>query len=330
MTRPRVLEYVRDRKAVWNLPTEQVERLAREFPGVEVLAPVDRAEAERLLPTVDILYGWLLKPDNFHLAERLRWVHTSAAGVGPLLFPDFVESDVLLTNGRGLHALAMAEHALGIMLSFARKLHMARDLQHARRWSQEGLWLEPPALAQVDGSTLGIVGLGEIGRALAVRARALGLHVLAVRRHPQAQPAPADAQWGMDRLDDLLERSDWVVLCPPLTRETQGLMSRERLARMRPGAVLINLGRGALVDEPAMVEALQAGRLAGAGLDVFAEEPLPADSPLWTLPNVIVTPHVSGLGPRYWERAVDQFATNLRHWLAGEPLANVVDKRAGY
>ncbi len=330
MAHVRVLEYVRDPKAIWNLPAALVEGLARDFPTVEFLVPRDRAAAEALLPTADVVYGWVLRAENFHLATRLRWVHTSAAGVGPLLFPALVESEVVLTNGRGLHAVSMAEHALAAILGFARKFHVARDLQQASTWAQEGLWQEAPAIAQVDGSTLGIIGLGEVGRALAVRARALGMRVLAVRRHPAADPAPADAQWGVERLDDLLAASDWLVLCPPLTPATRGLLSRARLARVKPGALLVNLGRGALVDETALVEALRDGPLAGAALDVFAEEPLPATSPLWAMPNVLVTPHVSGLGPRYWERAVEQFAGNLRRWLADQPLVNVVDKRAGY
>jgi phosphoglycerate dehydrogenase-like enzyme len=236
----------------------------------------------------------------------------------------------VLTNGRGLHAVSMAEHALGLMLAFARKLHLSRDLQHARRWGQVGLWTEPPPFGQLAGGTLGLVGLGAVGSALAARAAALGMRVLAVRPHPQADPAPAHEQWGLERLPALLERADWVVLAAPHTGATRGLVGAAELARMKPGAVLVNLGRGALVDEPALVAALRAGRIAGAALDVVHEEPLAADSPLWELPNVILTPHVSGLGPGYWERAVAQFEGNLERYVAGRPLENVVDQRAGY
>jgi phosphoglycerate dehydrogenase-like enzyme len=330
MARLRVLEYVRDRKAVWNLPAERVADLARRFPGVEVLSPRDRAEAEALLPTVEVLYGGLLRAENLQLAERLRWMHTSAAGVGHVLFPGLVESDIVLTNGRGLHAASIAEHTLGVVLALARRLHVARDLQRAHRWAQEGLWTATPSFLDLAGATLGLVGFGAIGRAVAARARAFGLQVIAVRRHPAADPAPAHEQWGTDRLDDLVARADWLVLCPPLTPETHRLMDAARLARMKPTAALVNVGRGALVDEPALVAALRERRLAGAALDVFEEEPLPPESPLWDLDEALLTPHVSGLGPRYWERAVDQFAANLTRYLAGEPLENVVDKRAGY
>jgi phosphoglycerate dehydrogenase-like enzyme len=156
------------------------------------------------------------------------------------------------------------------------------------------------------------------------------MRVIAVRRHPAADPAPAHAQWAASRLGELLAEADWVVLAAPHTPETVGLIGAAELARMKPGARLVNLGRGALVDEPALVAALQSGKLAGAALDVFAEEPLPAASSLWDLPEVIVTPHTSGLAPRYWERAMAQFTENLERWLAGAPLRNVVDKRAGY
>jgi len=325
-----VLEFIRDEEGVWSLPARLVADLARRHPGVRFESPPDRAAAERLLPEADVVYGVLVDEENLHLARRLRWIHVSAAGVGSLLFPALVESEVVLTNGRGLHAVSMAEHALGLMLAFARKLHLARDLQHERRWEQVGQWTQRPPFGQLAGSTLGLVGLGAVGSALAARAAALEMRVVAVRPHPQADPAPAHEQWGLERLPELLGRADWVVLAAPHTQATRGLIGRAELARMKPGAVLVNLGRGALVDEPALVAALQAGRIAGAALDVVSREPLAADSPLWDLPNVILTPHVSGLGPDYWERAVEQFSGNLERHLAGRPLLNVVDKRAGY
>jgi len=221
-------------------------------------------------------------------------------------------------------------HTLGVILAFARKLHLARDAQNRCEWAAPALWGDPPPFGELADTTLGLVGFGAIGHAIANRARALGMKVLAVRRHPASPPDPAHAQWTTDRLPDLIERSDWLVLAAPLTAETRGLIGRAELARCRPGAVLVNLGRGALVDEDALVEALREHRIAGAALDVFREEPLPASSPLWTMPHVILTPHVSGFGPRYWERALEIFGRNLRAFLDGRPLENVVDKRAGY
>ena len=325
-----VLEFIRDEDGVWTLPARLVADLARRYPGVRFESPPDRAAAERLLPAADVVYGVLVNAENFHLARRLRWIHVSSAGVGSLLFPALAGSDVVLTNGRGLHAVSMAEHALGLMLAFARKLHLARDLQRERRWAQVELWTEPPPFGQLSGGTLGLVGLGVVGSALAERAAALGLRVIAVRPHPAPDPRPAHEQWGLVRLPELLERVDWVVLAAPHTGATRGLIGAAELARMRPGAVLVNLGRGALVDEPALVAALRAGRIGGAALDVVRGEPLSPDSPLWDLPNVILTPHIGGLGPGYWERAVEQFAANLERFLSGRPLLNVVDRQAGY
>jgi phosphoglycerate dehydrogenase-like enzyme len=330
MTRVRVLEWVRFPNGVWNLPRDRARSLADGIPGAEVWCPDTREEAERLLPEADVVLGFAVRSDNFARAARLRWIHCTAASVTGVLFPELVESDVVISNARGLHGDAMAEHALGLMLAFTRKLHHARDAQRAREWAQVAQWTESPAFGSLAGSTLGIVGLGAIGSSLAVRARALGMRVLAVRKHPAADPAPADEQWDVARLPELLAASDWLALVAPLTAETKGMIGARELSQMKPGARLVNLGRGALVDEPALIEALRSGRLAGAALDVFAEEPLPATSPLYDMREVLVTPHTSGLGPRYWERAMQQFTDNLRRWLAGEPLRNVVDKRAGY
>lgn len=326
----RVLEFVRYDDGVWNLPHAEMERLATQFPDVRFDSPADREESDRLLPEADIVLGWGVRRSNFASAKRLRWVQLTAAGVGGLLFPEMVESPVIVTNARGLHATSMAEHALGVMLALARKLHLARDAQARRHWSQEEQWTQGPPFDQLEGATLGVLGFGAVGGAIAARARTLGMRVCAVRRRPAADPAPADEQWGPNRLPELIRTSDWLVLAAPLTPETRGVIGRGQLALMPKHARLVNLGRGALVDETALLEALAEGRIAGAALDVFQEEPLPAASPLWSLPQVIVTPHVSGFGPGFWERTCDLFARNLRRWLTGEPLENVVDKRAGY
>jgi phosphoglycerate dehydrogenase-like enzyme len=331
MDRLRVLEFIRHPDTVWNLPRAHAEALARDFPEVSFVSPGTAAEVDAALPEADVVLGWAVRRENFGLARRLRWIQVTAAGVASMMFPELVESDVIVTNGRGLHAVAMAEHTLGVLLMFARKLHLARDAQLRREWIATPLWAGPPPFLDLGSTTMVLVGLGAIGRAIATRARSLGVRVVAVRRHPAAgDPAPADEQWGVGRLDDLIERADWLVLVPALTAETRGMIGPAQLARLRPHAALINLGRGALVDEAALIETLRAGRIAGAALDVVREEPLPADSPLWGMPNVILTPHVSGFGPRYWERSVDLFRRNLRAYLDGRALENVVDKRAGY
>jgi phosphoglycerate dehydrogenase-like enzyme len=325
-----VLEYIRDPNGVWSLPAAFLDHLRSSHPSVRFSSPKDREEAERLLPEAEVVLGWAVRRSNLARAHRLRWIHVSAAGVDSLLFPEMVASEVVITNGRGLHSVAMAEHTLGVILAFVRNLHLARDAQRERAWIADTLWRGNPPLGELAGTTLGLVGLGSVGSAIAVRARPLGLRIVAARRRPSSDPAPADAQWGLDRLDELIAAADWLVLSPPLTAETRHLMDARRIALMKPSAVLINLGRGALVDEPALIAALESHRIAGAALDVFAEEPLPASSKLWAMPHVIVTPHISGLGPRYWERAMALFERNLSAFLAGRPMENVVDKRAGY
>jgi len=329
----RVLEWVRFPNGIWNLPRELAAKIAADVADVAlvtVMSPVTRREADDLLPDADVVLGFAVRAANFARAHQLRWIHSTAASVTGVLFPELVASDVIVTNARGLHADAMAEHALAMMLAFARKLHHARDAQRAHEWAQETMWDQSPGIGSLAGATLGLVGLGAIGGAIAARARALGMRVIAVRRRPAADAAPAHEQWPVSRLRELLPRVDWLVLVAPLTPETEGLIGREELSLLRPGARLMNLGRGALVDEPALIEALATRKLAGAALDVFAEEPLPATSALWDMPEVILTPHTSGLAPRYWERAMEQFTANLRRYVAGEPLLNLVDKQAGY
>ncbi len=322
-----VLEFVRHADQVWNMPREALADVEREFPEVRFESPRTADEADRLLPEADAVLGWAVRPDNFESARRLKWVQVTAAGVGGLLFPALVESPVIVTNGRGIHAQSMAEHTLGVILSFARRLHLSRDAQRERRWSQQQLWATH-GFDQVAGTRLGLVGLGAVGGAIARGARALGVEVVAVRKHPDS--SESDSQWGVDRLEELIRSSDWLVLAAPLTSETRGLIGARELSWMKPNAVLINLGRGPLVDEAALIRALRDGRIGGAGLDVFEREPPEAESPFWEMPNVILTAHVSGLGPRYWERSMDLFRRNLRAFLSGAPLENVVDKRAGY
>jgi phosphoglycerate dehydrogenase-like enzyme len=325
-----VLEWVRDPAGVWNMPEENVAALAREFPEVRFDDPATREEVDALLPNADVVLGYAVRPHNFARAGRVRWVHSTAAGVGHLLFPELVHSGIVVTNARGIHARSMAEHVLGVMLAFTRRLHVARDAQHERRWTQAELWRATPGFEELDGATLGLVGFGRIGRAIAEGARAFGMRVLAVRRRPEADPSPAHAQWGPERLGDLLALSDWIVVAAPHTPQTDRMLGAPEFARMKRGARLVNIARGALLDEAALLDALRTGRLAGAALDVFEAEPLPADSPLWSMPEVIATPHISGVGPRFWGRICEQFAGNLRRFAAGEPLENVVDKRGGY
>lgn len=255
-------------------------------------------------------------------AETVSWVHAASAGVDHLLFPQLRESSVVLTNARGVFDRPIAEWTLGTMLMFCKDIHTTRDLQSAGMWRHR----ESERLA---GRRVLVVGAGEIGRAVARLAKAAGMDVTVA-----ARTARNDAEFGRVAgsadLDDELAGADFVVLATPLTAATQGLMSADRLRRMRSGARLINVGRGELVDEPALVSALQDGHVAGAALDVFLTEPLPSDHPFWTMPNVLVSPHMAGDEIGWRTGLITQFTSSLRSWMRGEPIANVVDKTAGY
>ncbi len=243
-------------------------------------------------------------------AKGVRWVHALSAGVETLLFPELRASDVILTNGRGVFGRALAEFVLAAVLYFAKSFPRLLRAQRARTW-------EPLTVERVEGQTAGIVGYGSIGRAVGERCTALGMNVIAFSRHGGS-------------LDDLLRQSDYVVVSTPLTEETRGLIGRAEIKAMRRSAVLINIGRGPVVDEAALVAALKSHRIRGAALDVFETEPLPRTHPLWSLDNVLISPHSADHTADSHSRAMRCFVENVRRYSRGEALMNVVDKSAGY
>nr|WP_246294684.1 D-2-hydroxyacid dehydrogenase [Schlegelella koreensis] len=263
-------------------------------------------------------------------APRLEWLHQRGAGIDAIDRARLLASRVVLTNGSGNHAPNMAEHVLALMLAFARGLPALMRAQQAARWETP----HPDQLFELSEQTLAIVGLGAIGGALATRAAALGMRVIGVRRSAPADARPmagVDEQLhGADGLDAALARADHVAVTLPLTEATRRLFDAARFARCKPGAYFYNVGRGGTVDQDALLAALRSGRIAGAGLDVTEPEPLPADSPLWREPNVIVTAHSSGQTPRSFERYQRLLLENLGRWVRGETLLNVVDKQLGY
>lgn len=340
---PRIVVDFADRRAIYRIPTWAVERLRASLPhGWEVhvvASPADgrsdggetaSAEALEAVRAADAYFGFGVPAAILRAGAGLRWVHSGTAGVGASLTPEMLASDVVFTNSAGVHAPAMAETVLGMMLHFARGLDLAVRAQAAGRWEKGRLDREDAPVREVAGSTVGIIGYGGIGREVAVRVRALGARVLALKRRPAAPDAGVEILAGGDGLSRLLEGSDYLVLAAPETPETRRLIDAAALARMRPDAVLINVARGGLVDEDALVAALLAGRLRGAALDVFTVEPLPESSPLWRLDNVLITPHMSAYTHRFWERECALLEENVARFLAGRPLRNVVDKRAGY
>jgi phosphoglycerate dehydrogenase-like enzyme len=266
-----------------------------------------------------------------HLAKasRLRWIHSPAAGVGGMLFPAMVASDVVITNSRGNSARTIAEHIVAVTLAMFRHLPRAWDQQQRIAWVQDDF--TPKAMRLLRDASMLIVGLGAIGTETARLVSAFGTRITAIRRHAD-RPAPPGVSGVLPptRLHDQLPLADVVVIAAPQTEQTRHLVGEKELSLMKRDAVLVNVSRGKLLDERALVVALQTGVVGGAALDVFEHEPLASDSPLWACPNVLITPHVSGFHPRYWQDATSLFAENLRRYARGGELLNVVDKRAGY
>ena len=322
---------VHHRFDLWRLPAWFVDRLRQEFPDVQITHRDSYHGIEKELRQAEVVFTISLRPEQFAVAKNLRWVHAPSAAVHQFLFPQFVNSPVLLTNSREVHGPVVAEHVIALIFALAKKIPQAALLQQKRIWGQENLWKEGQHPREVAADTVGLVGVGSIGRRVAQMASALGMRVVAVREHVQKGiPDGVEHLFSNTELHHLLSLSDYVVLSAPLTPATQKFMNASRLAQMKPTAYLINVGRGAQVDESALAEALRDHRIAGAALDVFEYEPLPPDSPLWGLENLLITPHTAGLTERLWQRHYDLFSGNLHRYHAGEPLLYVVDKHKGY
>jgi len=317
--------------AAWVMPRGYVDELRRDFPQHTFLDAWDRDTLRRLLPQAEVAFTPFVDRDIFPSATRLRWVQSPAVGVGSLMFPELLSSGVVITTARGIRARAIAEHILGVTIALARRLPVAIRAQVEHRWAQADIEGSDIDVRTLHGQRMGIIGLGAIGCELVAIAAPFGFRITAIRRRA-AVPAPpgVDVVWPPERLPDLLAGSDVVVVAAPHTPATKRLIGRAEVDRMKRGALLVNVARGKMIDDEAVIAALGDGRLGGAALDVFSEEPLPPSSPYWDMPNVIVTPHVSGALRDYWTPLLALFSNNLRRFERGEPLVNVVDKAAGY
>ncbi|HEY3110080.1 MAG TPA: D-2-hydroxyacid dehydrogenase [Chloroflexota bacterium] len=299
------------------------ERIRAAAPGVTVALPADRATLLREIADADAFYG-NVDPETLAAARRLRWIQSPEISLERFMFPALIEHPVVMTNPRGIYAEHIADHVMGFVLCLARGFHRYRDAQHRRVWKRGDDY--PTDVVHLPDATIGIFGLGGIGAAIAPRARAFGMRVLAVDARVAEPPPAVDRLWGPDRLIEMLSQADFVAICTPETPETRGLFDDRMIGAMKPGSYLINIGRGKVVKLDAVVAALRSGQLAGVGLDVFESEPLPADHPLWGFENALLTPHVAGAGPHTAERRTQILIENLRRFVAGEPLVNVVDK----
>ncbi|UCC72752.1 MAG: D-2-hydroxyacid dehydrogenase [Gemmatimonadota bacterium] len=340
-----VIDMFSSRYPLWCMPEADAERIRAVLPpGWEVIRVTEESDGSgdgvprvgpallAALEDAEVYCGFGIPRGVLAAGKKLRWVHSGAAGVGGSLFPEMVESDVIFTNSAGTHGVPVAEHAVAMMFYFARAFDQVEASRRAGRlWDRDRIACAPSPVGELVDSVVGIIGLGGIGREVARRAQGLGMRVWALDR----APAPGASQ-GVERLlgpadlTEVLAGSDYVVISVPHTRETDGLIGAAELAAMKEGAVLINVSRGRIVDEEALIEALRARSIRGAGLDVYRDEPLPEQSPLWELDNVCLTPHIGGVTPRFWKRETQLIIENTRRYLAGEPLLNVVDKKAGY
>lgn len=262
-------------------------------------------------------------PGAWPAADRLRWLHIASAGVDPVLFPGLQGSDVVLTNSRGVFDGAIAEYVLGVVLTFAKDFVRSWDLQRQKRWKHR-------ESERVSGRRVLVVGTGPIGRSIARLLRAAGMSVAGVGRRARTGDPDFGDVYASSELARHLPEADYVVAVAPLTEQTKGMFDAETFAAMKPGARFVNVGRGELVVTSDLVGALRDGPLGGAALDVFDTEPLPPESPLWTMENVLISPHMSGDFVGWRNTLVEVFADNFRRWRAGEPLRNVVDKQLGY
>lgn len=330
-TRRRLILYLPHPLPIWRLPQGYVERIRKAAARVfDLDVPLNEQGLEKVLPEAEVLYAWGVAQRLVPVAHKLKWLHTPLTGVDRVLNPELTRTSIRVTCSRGVNSVSVAEHVFGLVLSLTRGIVEAAQAQKDRRWTQNDLYGRRPGLSELHGRLMGIYGLGEIGQELAHRAHAFGMRVWGVSRTARRTPQHVERVFPPQRAETLVRHADVLVLALPLTEATRGLVGERLLNRMKPGSILVNIGRGALVQEPALARALREGWIGGAALDVFATEPLPPQSPLWTLPNVILTPHVAGFSPRIAERHLAVLLDNVGRFARGEPLGNVVNKALWY
>jgi D-2-hydroxyacid dehydrogenase (NADP+) len=308
-----------------DLDQKHIDRLTNEFSGLEVIKCPDPSELGDYLPGVQGVIGRGLTAEFLQKFPDVIWAHSPGAGVDSFLFPELIDSNVVVTNNSGVHANTIAEHLLGMMLAFTRGFpEMVRN-------QQKHLWQRPSTeVVELSPQTLAVVGLGDIGYALAVRAKALGMHVVGSRRRSQEPMERVDEIYSPDQLHEMIAKADHVAITLPSTAKTRGLFGTPEFEAMKESAIIYNIGRGDIIKQDELIDALNNGLIAGAGLDVTTPEPLNEDSPLWDTPGVFITPHYSGSTPYYWDRGIEIVAENIRRLRNDETLFNVVDKKEGY
>ena len=314
----------------WRPKPLMPEAIRRRWPEMRVLHLTDYDLLPPELPDTNIFVGYSLRPQQLQDAKKLKWLHSTAAGVSQLMYPELRDSGILVTNPSGAFSVPMAEHTMGLLLALARNFPDSVRHQDRSHWSQQDLWDKPQHLTELNGQVLLIVGFGSIGRELARRAKAFDMCVWGVTRSGTGDLAHAEKIVAASRLLEVLPEADYIVIAAPETPETKHMIAAPQIARMKRGARLINVARGSLLDEAALVRALETGALGGAVLDVAKIEPLPPESALWKAPNLFITPHTSAVSNRLWRRETDLLLELLERWFAGREMFNRVDFARGY
>lgn len=306
------------------------EAIRQRWPEINVvhLPDYDRLPSE--LPDADIFVGYSLRASQLSDAKKLKWVHSTAAGVAQLMYPELRDSGIVVTNPSGIFSVPMAEHTIGLLLALARNFPDTLRQQDRAVWSQQELWDKPQHLTELNEKLLLIVGYGSIGKEVAKRAQAFGMRVWGVTRSGKGDLQEAEKIVAVSELERVLPNADYILISAPETAETKFLIGAEQIARMKRGARLINVARGSLLDETALIAALESGALGGAAVDVAETEPLPATSPLWRAPNLFITPHTSAVSDRLWQRETAVLMELLERWFDGRELFNRVDFARGY
>jgi phosphoglycerate dehydrogenase-like enzyme len=326
----KILISIQQPVAQWQIPAESVERLRQRFPQIQFIHATTPEERAAGLAEADAAYTWILNADELKAAEKLRWVHTSAVAVETLCLREMFARSILVSNTRGVQAIPIAEHVMAVLLALAKQVPFVLANQAQQRWAQnEFVGERLPWL--LDGRTLGLIGVGTIGSEIAKRAAAFGMRVIAMRRRPAyGVIGHVEQVYGLPDLPEFLGQCHALVIAAPLTPETEGMMGGEQFAQLPKGAVVINVGRARIVETGALIAALERGHLGGASLDVFPQEPLPAGHPLWTTPNVILTPHTSGFRRGHWDEVIALYGDNIERWLKGEALKYRIEPELGY
>jgi phosphoglycerate dehydrogenase-like enzyme len=315
---------------LWSIPAFLPAAIRARWPEMRVAHLEDYALLGNEIRDADIFVGFLLTPEQLAAAKKLRWIHVTAAGVSQLMRPDVQARGIVITNSRGVHAIPMAEHTIGMMVALAHKFPASMRAQMERKWAQVELWETPPRPSELYERILLLVGFGAVGREIAKYVKPFGMHVWAVTHSGRADSDLAERVFAPKDLDRALSEADYAVIAAPETPETRAMIGERQLAAMKPSAFLINMSRGSLVVEQALVNALKTRRIAGAALDVTEREPLPPESPLWDLENVFITPHISAATEQLWERQEELLLENLEKWFAGRELLNLVEVERGY